>query len=233
MVEKIQQVMSALNAGGIRARRGYPVDTYFRPESPVAAVYLESAQGETVTVAAQIFSTKATDCEDQAAVAFGVLSPLATVCMAESCRFDRQMGLFSLRLLLRWEPAEVIVPEPEPEPEPEVVVPYQVRINGEILPCVTAFSASFSRELYQNTSEDGETQILSNAKVWILTLEELIPPETEPEAETAESFTLAVTRGGGTETYSQCRWDSVRRTETLQGVRQVRIAKTWIDRTVS
>ena len=41
MVEKLQQVMDTLTEGGIRARRGYPTEAYFRPENPVAAVYLQ------------------------------------------------------------------------------------------------------------------------------------------------------------------------------------------------
>lgn len=231
MVEKIKQVVDTLCTGEIRAKRGYPEDQYFHPEHPVAAVYLESVHGQSVTVAAQIFAEKAADCEDCADTALGLLASLQGTCQVESCKFDRQMGLFSLRVLIRWDPETES--EPEPEPEPEVSLPYALQLDQKEMPYVTAFSAVFTGELYQSTSEDGETSIGYNAKVWTLTVEELLPPETAPEEDDGETFTISVIRQGGTESYPQCRWDTVRRTETASGVRQVRIAKTWEERSVS
>lgn len=233
MVEKIEQVVDALCAGGIRAKRGYPEEKYFYPDSPVAAVYLEAVQGQSVTVTAQIFAAKAADCEDCADAALKLLAALAGVCTVESCKFDRQMGLFSLRILVRWNPETETESEVEPEPEPEVSPSFTLQLDQSELPYVTAFSAVFTGELYQNTSEEGETSIAYNTKVWTLTVEELLPPETEPEEDNGEAFTLSVIRQGGTESYTQCRWDTIRRTETTDGVRQVRIAKTWEERTVS
>lgn len=232
MVERILQVVQALNDGGIRAKRGYPESKYFRPDSPVAVVYLEEVRGEAVTIAAQIFSGKASSCEDYADQALVLLADLGGQCVVESCEFDRQMGLFSMRVLICWEPETAEESEPEPEPEDEALA-YSVQLDGELLPYVTAFSAVFTGELYQSVSEDGETAILHNAKVWALTVEELLPPESTPEEDAAEVFSLSVIRTSGTESYTQCRWDTVRRTETADGIRQVRVAKTWEDRTVT
>ena len=232
MVEKVQQVVNALSAGGIRARRGYPEEKYFYPTAPVAAVYLESAQGETVTVAAQIYATRASDCEDCADEVFAILRPVADVCMAERCKFDQQMSLFSLRVLLRWEPEELSDLSGD-QPELGSSAPYTVYLNGTALPYVTSFSSSFSGELYQSVSGEGEAEILYTDRAWALSIVEMLPLEAVPEVNIEETFTLSVVRGGVQETYNQCRWDTIRRTETDQGVRQWRLAKTWGSRTVT
>lgn len=233
MVERIQQVVNALSAGGIRARRGYPEEKYFRPDSPVAAVYLEEARGESVTVAAQIFGGNASDCEDCADLAWTLLTALEGECTVESCCYERQMGLYSMRVLIRWDPGEdeQLEVETGTEPETEAEPSYTVALNGVQMPYVTAFSALFIGELYQST-ETADASILYNAKVWALTVEELLPSEAALVADVEEPFTLSVARAGGTENYAQCRWDTIRRTETADGVRQVRVAKTWEDREV-
>lgn len=233
MVEKIQQVVDALSAGGIRAKRGYPEETYFCPTAPVAAVYLESAQDEKVTVAAQIFATRAADCEDCVDTVFGLLKSVGDVCIAESCKFDRQMGLFSLRVLLRWEPTETLDSVGESNPELGTAAPYTVYLNETEMSYLTSFSASFCGELYQNVSETGEKEILYTDQAWALSIGEMLPSNAVPEADIGETFTLSVVRGDIRETYSQCRWDTIRRTETAQGVRQWRLAKTWEPKTVT
>ncbi len=234
MVEKIQQVVSVLSSGGIRAKRGYPEETYFHPSAPVAAVYLDSAKGEEITVAAQIFATRAADCEDCADTAFSLLGSVGDVCMVESCKFDQKMGLFSLRVLVRWEPKEEEELIGGSTPTLGAAKTYTVYLNEIQMPYVTAFSASFRGELYQNVSEEtGETEILYTDQAWALSITEMLPLEAVEQSDAGEPFTISLVRNGVRETYGQCRWDSVRRTETAEGVRQWRLAKTWAGRTVT
>ena len=225
MVDRIEQVKQVLCDGGIRARRGFPAEKFFRPETPVAAVYLDGINGAVVTVAAQIFATKASDCEDCADGALVLLRTTGGTCMADSCRFDKQMELYSLRLLVRWDPEE------QPDSQPVVPLPYTLWIGTTQIPYVTSFSAMFSGELFQNVAEDGTTSIVYNANAWILTIEQFLPAGEKME-EIQTPFTLYVKHGTFTESFSQCRWDSVRWTETSSGIRQVRVAKTWSKRVI-
>lgn len=226
MVKTIQQVVSALDAGGIRTRRGYPQETYIRPETPVATVNLHSADADSLTLVVEIFALSAAQCENQAWQALELLSPLEGVCSAGRCQYHRNTGLFSLEILVRWE-TQVLSADVVTAPQ------YTVYIDDTALNYVTGFSAESTAELYRLTAEDGTEEILRDTQVWVLTVEELFSPEIPPGAESEEYFTLAVTREGGTETYSKCKWESIRRTETAQGVLQVRTAKSWEARAVS
>ena len=219
MVKWVAMVMDALRGGGVRARRGYPGEKYIRPEVPVAAVKIYSVEGQTVVVAAEVFAVRAEDCENTADTAIDALEAAGFTCTAGSCQFQEKMGLFSLRILVRRVEAAKL--------------PCTFYLNKVEMPYVTAFSASSTAEVYQYTSEEGTTEILQGTKVWTLTVEELIPADVTPEEDSQESFSLAVQRDGGTEGYTACRWETVRREETAEGVRQVRIAKSWNDRMIS
>ena len=226
MVEKIALVIETLTAGGIRAERGYGQREYFYPQSPVAAVNLHSADADSIVLSVAIYSVEAGACENAAWSAMELLGGIGAECSVGSCQFQKHMDLFSLRVLAKWTAAQASEPEATEE------LSCLVYLNGTKLLYVTGFTASTTAELYRFTDEDGSTEILRNTKVWTLTLEELLPPEVKPEAEAATAFSLAVLRSGGQETYPNCYWETMRRTETPEGVRQVRIAKSWSDRTI-
>lgn len=212
-------VMSTLNGGGVRSRRGYPGEKYIRPESPVTAVNIYSVENGDIVVAAEVFAVRAEDCENTADQAVEALEAAGFTCAVGSCRFHEKMGLFSMRILVRRVE--------------EAKLQCAVYLNKVLLPYVTAFSSSSTAVLSQHTSDEGVTEILQGTKVWTLTVEELIPADVEPETDSQESFVLAVERDGGVEVYRECHWETVRREETTAGLRLTRIAKTWLDRTIT
>lgn len=222
MVEKIDLVVSALSDGGIRARRGYPTEKFFFPDRPVAAVNLHSADGDAVVVAAEIYAQKAADCENAAGKAMELLRAQGAGCSAAQCQFQRMMGLYSQRVLARWEP-EAVAATPG----------FKLYRNGGWMPYVTGFSAVSTAQLHRFTADDGSVSILRQTPVWEVTVEELIPLNVEPEAETAATFTLEINREGGGEIFPLCQWETIKRTETPEGVLQVRHAKSWESRVVN
>lgn len=223
MVEKIRLVSDILANGGIRTHRGYPSEKYFRPESPVAAVNLHSAQGETVVVVAEIFALTANGCENTANQAVELLKEEGFSCQAQGCAFRADMGLFSLRVLATWIPG----------PAEAASLPYTIYLDDTALLYVTGFTAKSSAELYEYVFDSGATEILRQNMEWTLTLEELIPPSVSPQLDSPDAFTLHIQRKGGRESYPGCLWETVQRTETEQGVRLVRIAKSKKDRQIS
>lgn len=227
MVKTIQKVVDTLTAGGIRARRGYPPDTFIRPEEPVAAVTLHAAAGGEITLAVELYAQNATQCENKAWAAMELLVPLGAVCTAGRCRFQRTMGLFSLEVLVSWEEETVEMPEELPQ-----APAYSVSLDESALPYLTGFTATYETELLPFEGENGQ-EILCEDEVWILTVEELLPSAHPPVADSELPFSLVVTREGGTERFTGCRWESVKCTLTPQGIHQVRVAKTWEKRTLS
>ena len=215
MVEKLQALLDVLTEGGIRARRGYPTETYFRPERPVAAVYFQDFQGKTLTLAAQIFATQAADCEDSAYRALQLMKALGGYLSADACRYDRQMGLFSQQVRIQWELEQSHIGSE---------LSYQVAINGVLLPYLTSLTATW--ELLEGAESGRYTRL------WTLTLQELFPLDMELEDGSDAPFELRVIRENSTEIFDQCRWSSITRTETNKGIRQVRVATTAEDRIV-
>ena len=53
-------------------------------------------------------------------------------------------------------------------------------------------------------------------------MEELLAPGTSEPPDPAEPFTLMVTRAAGDETFTECNWTSVKREDSINGVRQIR-----------
>lgn len=219
MVKRVTMVMAALNGGGVRTRRGFPNEKYIRPESPVATVNVDSAEGEDIVVAAEVFAVRAEDCENTADRAVDALEAAGYSCSTNGCRFNEKMGLFSMRILVRRLPDSELL--------------CAIYLDEAVVTHVKAFSASSVAELYRHTSEEGTTEILRDEKVWTLTLEQMLPADALPEADSQNSFTLTVQHAGGSEVYTDCRWESVSREETVEGIRLTRVAKSWEDRTVS
>lgn len=224
MVEKLAQVVETLTAGGIRARRGYPAEKYFFPETPVAAVNLHTADGDVLVIAAEIYAQRAEDCENAAWQAMTLLTQLGTSCSAGGCQYQRMMGLYSQRVLIRWEGAEQT---------DGATLGFKLYRNGTLLPYVTGFSAVCKAELYQVTGEDGSASVMRQSPVWEVTVEEQIPVSVAPQVDPDGEFTLEINRQGGGEVFPKCQWDSVKRMETQRGVHQVRVAKTWANRVVN
>ena len=64
--------------------------------------------------------------------------------------------------------------------------------------------------------------ISQGAGLWKITLEELIPAGSPATAEPADAFELTLTTDTKTETFYHCRFTSVKREYTRQGLRRIR-----------
>ncbi len=219
MIKRVEQVIRTLNDAGVRAQRGYPSQRYLEADAPVAAVCLHGAQDGAVTVAVTLYGRRAVECENATRTVVEELTALGTECTVQNCGFDGHMDLFSLRILAQWPGVEVL--------------DCRVYINDVLLDTLTGFSSQCSSELYQFTAEDGTVTILQNNKAWSLTVEELLPADAAPATDQQTPFTLKVTRAGGSECFTQCYWENVRRVDTPAGMRQVRTAKSWEERTIA
>ncbi len=239
-IGKINEVLEALRSHSIPAERGFP--GHWKPQVtvPAAAVSLQSLTQETLTLSVQIYCPPhmgGSMCEDTAADAAFALLPLEGQFKIGPCRYDRTAGLFCVDISLSWSLLPPEAPEEAPEDPPEdvpAVLDCSVSINGSPLPYLKGFSCKESADLQQiHAIGEGTVEARRENIHWILTVEELLPSDLPPVAPESFDFNLVLTRSGGRETYTFCNWESILRQETLQGIRQVRVARSWGERRLS
>ena len=207
MVNKMISVLTALNQAGIRAKRGTLNDKVILPASPVAVVYPEKSEPERITVAVEVFGTKAVICEDMAYEAVAVLNDLRASCTVDSCHYSGKTGLFSVKILARWNAGFA----------------QRVFLDDVELTCLEGLSITGTSEIYQ--SEDGTT--LQTEWVWVLTMEELLPGRKAPEENGSGTHPVRVITAGGTEVYGNGRWISASRKADSRGPWQTRVLKCY------
>ncbi len=232
-MHRITEAIAALEAAGLPARRRYEPGAFPEVAAPVAAVGLHEARPGELTLEVTLYCPPClggSGWETAADLAAQALTGLGAVCCLGPCGFDRDSQLLSGRLLATWEAAAA-----EPQPGTEAVgLSCQVAIDGAVLAHLTDFSAKQTVKLVPVEAMGAGTLFhRAEERVWTLTIQELLPPEEAPEENGIGSFTLTVERSGNVETFASCRWVSTQRTETPAGVSQVRIAKTWTERSIA
>ncbi len=221
MREIIEQVIAALEAISIPAVRGFSGDLQPELRSPAAAVSVEKA-GEGILVLCVRVCCPAglggAVCENAAGKAAEAMRKLGAQCTQEGCDYQRSTGLLSVRLVAAW---------------PLAALPYQVRVAGAVLPHVAGIYTEKKGTLCPIEQLGSEMLgVRWEDTHWDITLEELLPGTEAILDVGTETFLLEIIRPGGTEAFPLCRWVSVRREDTAQGIRQVRIARTWKNREV-
>ncbi len=227
MTERIEQCISALAQAGIPTRRGYPGDPVPPVTEPTAAVCVQQQRRGSLTLALNLYCPPAlggSAWEAAAAQAAAALEALGAACTINGCGFHRESGLLSGLLLVSWGEAAAETG----------TIDCQIFVDGTILPHLTAFSAKQAVDLQPvQAMGEGIVGYRQEQRVWTLTVEELLPGSSLPVENGIGGFTLAVQRSGGRETFPDCRWVSTQRQEVGGGVRQVRIAKTWAERSIT
>lgn len=210
----LNSVIVGLQEQGYRTSRAFPGERMPHIEKPAVAVALQKEESGSQTLAVTVLYPESMGggaCEDDARALAGFLRSLEYECVQENCRYDGKSDRFFVRILASRKNAQD-------------APPYEVLINGQLLPYTTEFSAEQKREIsLVRTAGQGETmEAVGFPQLWTLTLEELIPGDVRDEAAIQEPFNLTVRRGQVEETYQVCCWTLHRRQETRQGLRRVR-----------
>jgi hypothetical protein len=98
----IDDVLLTLREAGIRCQRGYPAGRMPYLTGPVVAVNLANTATDLTTVAIHIYAPMATGgakCEDMAHQVVRLMDDLRGVSQVQACRFDSDLGLFSMTIL--------------------------------------------------------------------------------------------------------------------------------------
>ncbi len=231
---RLEQAMQAVENAGLRVQHGYPAGEMPGLTAPVAALWLHKVTGSGATVAVQVFCPTrlgGAACEDAALSAMEALEGIGGDCQLSACEYDRATGCWCVQVLAGWytgasggSGSTVQTPES---------LSCTVKLNGTNLPYLVDFSAEKKRELApQKVIMSGTEWVRMEESCWVLTVEELLPHGATAPAGDVYGFTLSLTRSGTTETYTDCNWEKIRRQEVPAGVKQVRVAKTWKERSV-
>ena len=195
----------------IRADEAYPGGRIPALTGPVAAVRLGKVDRSvrTTTVQVIIMSPAAQGggaCEATALRAIEALEGMDGVCVKGLCQFDDMADVFHIEITAEFFGVAL-------ESSWAAGPGYAVTIGSQPMEWVTGFS------IRRQTGE--EITSIADA-VWEFTMEELLGPGSVDPPDPTEPFAITLARDNGEETLTGCTWTSVKRTDTLRGISQVR-----------
>ena len=218
----LEQVLQALCDGGFAADLAYPGRKYPLITETAVAIHLEKVDAlklET-TVKVEILSPAASGgaaCELEALQVLEILHGIGAACVQESCRYHAAVQVYITPVRATFVSAA--------EPEDTVLGPgFQVLIAGKALPYATAFTAlteADHKAVYAVGMRIPATSTPGPIR-YSLRLEELIPMNSKPEESEEGTFSIRVVTEQGGEVFHDCRWTSVQREYTKEGLRQTR-----------
>ena len=203
-------MIDALKTADIRSDEAYPGRRIPALTGPVAAVRLGKIDRavRTTTVEVVLMCQAAGGgslCENTALRAVEALQEMGGTCTKDVCKFDEMADVFYIEVEAEFFGTAL-------EDDWSAGPGYSITIGEQPMPHVVSFSAQ--------RAADEETA-LSAAK-WNLVMEELLIPGYSEPPDPTEPFVLKVSRSGGDETFTGCRWVSQQRQDTIRGVTQTR-----------
>ena len=217
----LEKVLQRLRQARFNATPAFPGQKYPQITEPVAAVHIEQVDRASMTVTLEVniicpASYGGTACEVEALRATETLQWDGAVCIQNGCTYDGASQVYMVAILATYTGVT--------EADSYTMGPgFEVYINDTYYRFAVAFTEEESRE-HRAEFEMGEIApigISLGSSVWEITLEELILPGSPEYAEPRGPFELRVEREAGIETYYHCRWLSIRREMTRNGLRRV------------
>lgn len=215
-------VLRRLREENFTADVAYPGQKFPRITEPVAAVHIEKVDRarQTVTLEVNIICPAAmggTDCEVEALRATEVLRWCGAECIQNGCSYDGIAQVYVVPVLATFTGVTTAGGG-------SIGPGFQVYIDEELQP----FVLSFSEEEVSGAGAEfamGQSHavgISGGAQLWTIQLEELIPTGSPEAEEVGSLFELELVTAQKTELYYYCRWTSIRREFTREGLRRIR-----------
>lgn len=207
----VTQVIDQLQAKNIRTDEAYPGRRIPALSWAVAAVRLGKIDSSVylTTVQVVIMSPAAAGgglCEQTALQAMEALREIGGTCKKDVCKFDEMADVFYIEIEAEFF-GETRVNKWTPGPG------YEVTVGIQPAPHVVSFTT-------QRALSGDETHI--NQAKWQFTMEELLPPGTSEPSDPVDPFLVTVERKNFDEVLIDCKWVSVKREDTVRGIRQIR-----------
>ena len=218
----LELVLRLLREEQFTADVAYPGQKFPKITEPVAAVPIEKVDRANLTVPVEVnlicpAAMGGPACEVEALRATEILRWSGAVCVQNGCTYDGVSQVYVVSVLATFtcvtEADNCTIGPGFEVYVNEVLQPYAVSVSEE--------EESDAKVEYA-MGESAPTGVSGGSYLWHIQLEELIPvgsPETE---EPAGAFKMQIVTDQKTETYYYCRWTSIRREYTQQGLRRIR-----------
>lgn len=218
----LELVLQRLREENFTADVAYPGQKFPQISGPVAAVHIEKVDRASLTVTVEVnvicpASMGGTACEVEALRATEILRWAGAVCVQNGCTYDGVSQVYAVAVLATFTCVT--------EAESCTMGPgFEVFINDIFQPYAVVFSEEENQAHGAEyvMGEAAPSGISQGSYLWSITLEELIPAGSPETAEPAAAFELKVKTAVKTEVYYHCRWVTVRREFTREGLRRVR-----------
>ena len=218
----LELVLRRLREDGFAADIAFPGQMFPRISDTVAAVHIEKVDRANLEVTVEIniicpASMGGTVCEMKALRATEVLRWSGAVCVQNGCTYDGVAQVYVVSVLATFTGVTE-------EEDCKVWPGFYCYVDNQVHRFVIGFTA------LQQTGAAAEYEIGEALPVatsvgtaaWEIQLEELIPVGSPEFDNPTEPCTVKIVTDQKTETYSGCRWTSVRREFTKQGLRRIR-----------
>ena len=218
----LELVLRRLRQANFTASVAYPGQKFPQITEPVAAVHIEKVDRSSLTVTVEVniicpASMGGTACEVEALRATEALRWSGAVCVQNGCSYDGVSQVYVVSVLATFT---CVTEEKSCTMGPgftvyidEVYQPYILRFAEEEL---------HDRKTLYEMGEEVPKGICPGRKGWTISTEELIPAGSPETQEPPGAFKLQVITDVKTETYYHCRWTSIRREYTREGLKRVR-----------
>lgn len=218
----LELVLQRLREENFTADVAYPGQKFPQISGPVAAVHIEKVDRASLTVTVEVnvicpASMGGTACEVEALRATEILRWAGAVCVQNGCTYDGVSQVYAVAVLATFTCVT--------EAESCTMGPgFEVFVNEIYQPYAVAFSEEENQAHGAEyvMGEAAPSGISQGSYLWGITLEEQIPAGSPETAEPAGAFELKVKTAVKTEVYYHCRWVTVRREFTREGLRRVR-----------
>jgi hypothetical protein len=218
----LELVLRRLREENFTADVAYPGQKYPEIDDTVAAVHIEKVDRSSLTVTVEVniicpASLGGTQCEVEALRATEVLRWAGATCVQNGCQYDGLAQVYVVSILATF----TCVTEAE---DCTMGPGFQVFIQENLMPYAVSFRCeqTTGAEAVYEMGKDAPIAIQQGSVLWEFTLEELIPAGSMEANHPDGVFKLRLESQTVTENYYQCRWTSVRREFTRQGLRRIR-----------
>lgn len=218
----LELVLRRLRQANFTADVAYPGQKFPTITEPVAAVHIEKVERATMTVTVEVniicpASLGGTTCEVEALRATEILRWSGAVCVQNGCTYDGVSQVYVVAVLATFTGFT--------EEDDCVIWPgFYAYVNGNRQHFAIAFSEE-EETGYQAeyvTGESAPAGIGQGSRLWHIQLEELIPAGSPETVEPDGAFKLEVVSDVKKEIYYHCRWTSIKREYTREGLRRIR-----------
>ena len=218
----LELVLRRLREEGFSASAAYPGQVFPQITETVAAVHIEKVDRADLTVTIEITMVTpaalgGTRCEMDALQATEILRWSGAVCVQNGCRYDGVAQVYMVSILATYTG---VTEENSCVIWPGFYCYVDDRYHRYAIDFQTEQTADV--QVVHAMGQSAAVGIQPGQQLWQIRLEELIPAGSEEAAEPAGEFQVKIISDLITEIFYGCRWTSVHRQRTRQGLRRIR-----------